>query len=184
MGKVFSIPRSTFFTPSPKNVLRPKVEVLKSAVVRPRKADRGRFCCEVAGLLMLRPKIDGSSSTGRVSLMLSRFKSTPVVMTVNGVPFDILTTAETCHPPKTWPSRPFSSWKKGRRYVPYIVKRCGVWKRERPRAVLVLFPVWFVSPAPTNVASDVVSIALLKVYAAKKFKLRLRRLVHSTCRPL
>src|ERR1043165_5954007 len=68
IGKIFAIPKSTFFTPSRKNVLRPRIGVLTSAVVSSRKAERGREMRDVSGSLTPRPRIVGSRSTGRRSL--------------------------------------------------------------------------------------------------------------------
>ena len=57
--------------------------------------------------------------------------------------------------------------KTGSSHDPLNVKRCGVWNRDRPRAKLLSGPRLLLSPAPTNVASDVSSIDLLHVYVAE-----------------
>ena len=146
------MPKSIVLTPSRKNVLRPtRPVVLRSVLVKDRNAVLGSDILDVNGCVTLRPNIVGSSKTGRLSLKPSKFRSKAVVVTVNGVPLASFTTAENCQPPKAWPRKPLSPVKNGRRYVPYIVNRCGVWKRESACTSLALFPFWLLSPAPTNV---------------------------------
>src|SRR5687768_4005150 len=86
----------------------------------------GSICCDVEGLDMLLPRIDGSRRAGRVSAKPSKLRSIPVPVTVNGVPCTHLNTIDRFHPPSTWPRTPRSLSKNGFRYVPKNVKRCGV----------------------------------------------------------
>src|SRR5262245_58827461 len=109
--------------------------------------------------------------TGRFSLKPSQLMSPPPVsMTVNGVPCESLTTPDSCHPPRICPTRSRRSLKIGSSHDPLNVNRCGVWKRDKPRAKLLSGPRLFESPAPTNVASDVSSIDLLHVYVAENHR--------------
>ena len=85
--KILAMPKSTFFTPSRKNVLRPTARRLKSVMVSARKAERRQRMRDVNGWLTLLPVSDGSRRTGRLSLKPSKFRSSAVVVTVNGVPF-------------------------------------------------------------------------------------------------
>ena len=102
--------------------------------------------------------------TGRSSRKPSQLMSPPAVSTtVNGVPCAIFTMAETCHPPRTSPTRSVRLRRIGSFQVPLNVNRCGVWNRDSPRAKRSSGPRMLVSPAPRAVASDVLSMALLQV---------------------
>src|SRR5215213_1191032 len=106
--KILEMPKSIFLTPSLKNVLRPTSAALESAIVNARNAERGKEMVDVWGRLTLRPSIVGSRSTGLLSAKLSKFKSSAVVVTVNGVPLENFATAENCQPPNAWPRMPLS----------------------------------------------------------------------------
>ena len=68
-------PRSIVCSPSPKNVLRPTTESSESPATYGRKALIGNCSRDVAGSLILRPRMDGSSRTGRASANPSKSRS-------------------------------------------------------------------------------------------------------------
>src|SRR6476659_10035079 len=103
----FDTEASTFLIPPRRNVFAPKLPFSSVGAIN-ENAEAGRSATEVAGFPMVRLRIDGSSRFGRSPPFPSTFPNPGPsgVVTENGVPFFIKTTADIDHPAPSLRAQP------------------------------------------------------------------------------